>query len=319
MRMLEDSKHKEAMAAAAADGSLSDRSPLGPAAFDIVKQAEDLILPKPADSAPAAPFMRSADLRPETSEERQAESLGNLDARHTASATSPVRRPLRKAAARAATRTAEFAHTGEYPDEGDVMSPIKHHRGAAARHDDHSSGSDMSQHNSDAAEEVAFHQPPRFDLPTSPMQAVGQECAAAVNLLSMSVKETDIINSRRASTAAAAGTPRRMAVSHGTGATAKPRASMGTRTTKVASSYGNRTGERPPQLQALDKELHAALQEAASADAVVAAVAQILAIKQAAATRANAAVEAVNRQIRDLEAELMGGPAPSRKRQRRSL
>lgn len=70
---------------------------------------------------------------------------------------------------------------------------------------------DLSQ----AAEEVAFHQGPRFEVPTSPMQAVGQECAAAVNLLSMSVKETDIINSRRASTAAAAATPRRTATSHG--------------------------------------------------------------------------------------------------------
>jgi hypothetical protein len=45
-------------------------------------------------------------------------------------------------------------------------------------------------------------------------------------------------------------------------------------------------------------------------------VVQILAIKQAAATRANAAVEAVNRQIRDLEADWQG---PSKKRQRRSL
>jgi hypothetical protein len=49
----------------------------------------------------------------------------------------------------------------------------------------------------------------------------------------------------------------------------------GPRAAKLSSSYGTRSSERPAQMQALEKELHAALQEAASADAVVAAVAQV--------------------------------------------
>ncbi|EIE24599.1 hypothetical protein COCSUDRAFT_46871 [Coccomyxa subellipsoidea C-169] len=245
-----------------------------------------------------------------------------------------VRRPQRKAAAKAASRTAEFATTGDWPDdEADASYPVR--SAAQSTFTDPSGSEDSAALNSDSAEEVAWT-PTRgpgpahtsMPQPPSPFPVVGHETAAAVNLLSMSIHEQDLGAGRAAAGALAARDLSTFYEHHQYGK------QMGSPMTfnsaafaaMVNSSMNEVPGAKPEEQPAAAEELKDALRrlphgkqtemalvkerlenslrEEAAANAAVAAVAKILAMKQAAGIRARAAAAAASRDMQRFMAEL---------------
>lgn len=95
-----------------------------------------------------------------------------------------AKRPLRKAAARATARSYEYATLGEWGDE--EYSGMTH--GSYTE-------SGVSHQASDSAEEVVF-EPQRYDSPLAPAApgCVAPETQAAVDLLTLSLRDADAFN-----------------------------------------------------------------------------------------------------------------------------
>lgn len=213
------------------------------------------------------------------------------------------KRPVRKAAAKAATRTAEYANTGDWP-EHDADS-------YGARSQPAESITD-SQHNSDSAEEVAW-------VPSaSPLTGtLGVDCIAAVDLLSMSVKEADI------SRATGAGLDPELALdmgsnASGSGVTPASFAAL----SSCASLFDHdlvlheediavlqnalrfAPAGKVVQFMQIKEALDSSVREVATSEAAVAAVAKILAAKQAGSIRARCAAKASCQAMRGFLSQL---------------
>jgi hypothetical protein len=281
---------------------------------------------------------RMAGKSPSSFHKQVSSDLPVADSLYEAGEIISHKRPLRKAAARAATRTAEFANTGEWVEE-EAEEEYSYHSSQ-----DTGSG-DSADHNSDSAEEVAWvperHAHPRH-LPPSPMaNAVGIECAAAVNLLSMSVHDavqqasqqqhlrpaTQPPIQRTASGGAAADFTRISASGylHMASAASKWDCHLPVHA-KAQESVQDALRALPPakhtELLLLKDDLDNISREAAAADAAVAAVAKILAMKQAAAIRARTsasqAAKKIQRFMHNLDEEYGWSRQRGEKRQRAS-
>ena len=113
--------------------------------------------------------------------EATAHSTDSPVARASEFIASASRRPQRKAAARAAERTAEFANTGDWPQ--DDARPAKRAKQT------NSDSSAASMQNSDAAEEVAWAPAHLCSAPGPiPQGLLPEATSAAVDLLTMTAK-----------------------------------------------------------------------------------------------------------------------------------
>ncbi|KAK9816563.1 hypothetical protein WJX72_002048 [[Myrmecia] bisecta] len=268
---------------------------------------------RPSQSKPAAPAASVQSLKATSSGALSSDSLDDMPLTMDASDAEAniVKRPVRKAAARAASRTAEFAASGDWPED-DETSPV--HRGARLPYLNCDESDDESgEENSDSAEEVAWAPVQRHPAPPSPMVTIGVECAAAVNLLTMSAKDKDAehrIGSSQAGASSSAPAQQSGGDSQAQQQMTVEQAQMNSANyvamanamkynyelpiyEKALSGLQETLRTLPPakhmEYMMLKEEVDTSTRESAAADAAVAAVAKILAIKQAAAIRARTA------------------------------
>jgi hypothetical protein len=236
------------------------------------------------------------------------------------------RRPQRKAAVKAASRTAEFASTGDWPeDEGAPAAAL----------------SDASVENSDSAEEVAWapRQPSDDAAASAAADALGlprnmrQETSAAINLMAMSFKDD-----KDGHHAAAASPPPAQplaspqpdaGVPHQDPQAGTPRSGARLNFLRANSQLSGQEQQveeflranapaRFAQYEALQAAAECSWRQSAASDAAVAAVAKFLAQKQAASIRAReaarSATQSLHSFLQDADAEL--GLTRAWKRQR---
>lgn len=200
------------------------------------------------------------------------------------------RRPLRKAAEEAAFKTARYARTGEWiggiNNEGTYTTVPTVHAEATT------SSSDLSLPSSNCPEEVSWTPLAAEAAARSGLTSMPMDCYAAVNLMTISLRNQD---------------------SEETGNTPpSPPASSTVRIkdTLTMSQFPDMAAlcKIPPakavELIRLNQEVDNAVNEAQAASAAVAAVAAVLATKQAAALRARELAVAATKRLRRFTMEL---------------
>ncbi|KAK9807096.1 hypothetical protein WJX73_004421 [Symbiochloris irregularis] len=209
-----------------------------------------------------------------------------------------VKRPVRKAAAKSASRTAEFGRTGDWPTEDEDLLWA---RGSLACTTTlRTSSADSLEHNSDSAEELCWtpaharHNNNAAAAPHPPFSPM----VAAVAVAGGAAPADQQANTTAAATAteAAPGSVSSDALAatqrlNPSGAQAPlPTAAVQSLTAVhikgLQEALRGLPDEQHAKMAALNVELDDCAREITNADAAVAAVAKILAIKQAAATRA---------------------------------
>lgn len=214
----------------------------------------------------------------------------------------PQKRPQRKAAAKAASRTAEFATTGDWPEDEEAA----YAQGPRYRHASSSSqtSSAMSQENSDSAEEVAWA-PSRPLLPSSPPPHVGMplETSAAVNLLTMSFKDSEAHGAALAPPETTAHTASDQAA-YNVGNYFRLQNEMTVTERVVQDFIKNNDPAKYQEFLNVTALVETAWRSSAAADAAVAAVAKFLAQKQAAAIRQHALAKGATAKLHEFLQDL---------------
>lgn len=240
---------------------------------------------------------------------------------------SSLRRPQRRAAEEAALRTARYARTGEWQEGADAASVGDELYGVPPVHTP-SSSSDISHQASDCPEEVSWT-PVAAQAASKGMNALDVDCYAAVNLMTMNMTgrvpeaqgSPQISSGRESQLAVASPMPPSLAVRLTSvdeskavemegGAESHPLPTLPPIRTHIVATEELSDLERslPPnkvaELVRLQQELDASLQEAATANAAIAEIAQLMATRQASALRSREQAIGATKRLRRFLSQL---------------
>lgn len=234
-----------------------------------------------------------------------------------------IRRPTRRAAEEAAVKTARYARTGEWsshPDaatNADLFAPYPPAYHAMKTPASPSASSDFSLPSSDCPEEVSWTPLAAEAAARNGFSNMPMDCYAAVNLMTMSVRSSDNTegspsvahrhsNANDVATVAAAATPPPLSPQEISDTLAKMDGPRGSKFTSsdLTELYKSVPPAKVMELIRLNQELDSTLNEVHAANSAVAAVAAVLAAKQAAALRGREMAIAATKRLRRFMLEL---------------